>query len=555
MPIRASCPECHAEYDLADHLAGKRVLCAQCRCAFAVPVPAELAEAVQETPAAGGAIPVPAQDEEPRRRRGSSRASDDEDRPRRRSLESLTRPKPATNPVQTVIGCVVASAIFLMCGGCGLSVLLSRGHKQPGPVAVFPGAPQDVPWANPVDAPAAEKNFEIGNALFQQHRFQDAEAAYRLALGFRPDFPEARVALGKALARQDRYQEAEAAYREVIRLHPDSADAYLNLALALNELHRPADAAAAARDAIRLRPKDAEAHLALGNALNAQSRFKEAVAALDAAVALRPDDPEAHYSLGTALFNAGRYGDGKAAWKAAEKGFRQALQREPDSPLLNCRLGQALQEQGRLTEALAAMRRGNDLGAQDPEWRRPSAEWLRELEDLVKLDRRLPAVLRGDERPADAAEGLRFSWLCQRYRDRPRAAVRLAAAAFAADRNVADTMDMQYRYNAACAAAVAASGEGEDARQLPDKVVAMLRRQALVWLREDLALYRREVRVNRDNAVRWLVGVRMHHWLQDGDFNSVRGEALARMAEPDRRAWQELWAEVDALRNQVGGPR
>jgi hypothetical protein len=37
----------------------------------------------------------------------------------------------------------------------------------------------------------------------------------------------------------------------------------------------------------------------------------------------------------------------------------------------------------------------------------------------------------------------------------------------------------------------------------------------------------------------------MHRWLEDPDFAGVRGpEALARLPEPERRGWQQLWADV-----------
>jgi hypothetical protein len=52
------------------------------------------------------------------------------------------------------------------------------------------------------------------------------------------------------------------------------------------------------------------------------------------------------------------------------------------------------------------------------------------------------------------------------------------------------------------ASALAAAGRGDDARGLPDKVVVMLRRQALRWLREDLALYARQAEAGEAAAKR-----------------------------------------------------
>jgi hypothetical protein len=39
----------------------------------------------------------------------------------------------------------------------------------------------------------------------------------------------------------------------------------------------------------------------------------------------------------------------------------------------------------------------------------------------------------------------------------------------------------------------------------------------------------------------------MQHWLDDPDFNGVRGpDALAKLPESEREGWQKLWADVAA---------
>jgi hypothetical protein len=46
----------------------------------------------------------------------------------------------------------------------------------------------------------------------------------------------------------------------------------------------------------------------------------------------------------------------------------------------------------------------------------------------------------------------------------------------------------------------------------------------------------------------------MRHWLQDPHFAGLRGpEALALLPEPERPAWQKLWADVaDTLARAQG---
>jgi hypothetical protein len=40
----------------------------------------------------------------------------------------------------------------------------------------------------------------------------------------------------------------------------------------------------------------------------------------------------------------------------------------------------------------------------------------------------------------------------------------------------------------------------------------------------------------------------LQHWQKDPDLDSVRGkEALAKLSEAERAAWQQLWADVEKL--------
>jgi hypothetical protein len=141
-----------------------------------------------------------------------------------------------------------------------------------------------------------------------------------------------------------------------------------------------------------------------------------------------------------------------------------------------------------------------------------------------------------------------------RWKSHYAAAARFYTDAFGARPNLADDLHRQLRYNAACAAALAGSGHGKDAGQTDEKERGRLRRQALNWLRADLSAYRRLLEKEPDKA-RPIVQQRMQHWQQDKDFAGVRGEeALAKLPEPERREWEKLWTEVDALLQQASQP-
>jgi hypothetical protein len=171
--------------------------------------------------------------------------------------------------------------------------------------------------------------------------------------------------------------------------------------------------------------------------------------------------------------------------------------------------------------------------------------------ELAKY-RQLKAILEGTISPADAHEALTLAKMLRQFRKwnmATAAAARLYADAFAAEPRLTDPIDKN-RYNAACSAALAAAGQEEDGRLLPDKVADMFRRWSLRWLRDDLTAYAdlvQDTPAMKESIRRGLVS-----WKKDSDLVSVRdAKALDRLQENERVAWQELWRDVDELLKRV----
>jgi len=80
-----------------------------------------------------------------------------------------------------------------------------------------------------------------------------------------------------------------------------------------------------------------------------------------------------------------------------------------------------------------------------------------------------------------------------------------------------------------------------------------LRRQALAWLRDDLALYGK-LAEREDPAAKQTVRPLLGHWPEDTDLVSVRDrDALGKLPEAERQEWQKLWADVaDTLAKAQG---
>jgi tetratricopeptide (TPR) repeat protein len=265
------------------------------------------------------------------------------------------------------------------------------------------------------------------------------------------------------------------------------------------------------------------------------------------ALTLDPKSAKAHTNLGVALQAQGDL-------KGASECYKNALDLDPKFVQAHGALGRALLVQGAFPEARAATQQALDLLPQGHPLRPIVTRQLQECQRLLDLDARLTALLQGDDQPKDIAEQLALADLCRRYKQRYHAAARFYAAAFAAQPKLTPAQQAFRRYNAACAAALAAAGQGTDARKLEAKEKSRLRQQALTWLQDNLKLYTGQFE-DFDGKQRADLQKTLQHWQKDPDFDSVRGQvALAQLPAAERAAWQQLWAEVDQLLQKVGSP-
>jgi tetratricopeptide (TPR) repeat protein len=387
-------------------------------------------------------------------------------------------------------------------------------------------------------------NFKLARAL-PKKQMGEAVGYYRAALAVRPGTPAVLINLGNALLDQGQRAEAVRAYRRAIALDPKVPAAHNNLGNALFAQGRRAEAVKAYRRAIALDPKNAHFPTNLGNVLKVQGKLAEAVKAYRRAIALDPKDAWAHYSLGGALYARGKLAE-------AVKEYRRAIDINPKLLQAHAGLGPGLLVLGRFAEARRATRRWLGLLPDGNPLRRFAVQQLRRCQELLALDRKLTTLLQGTGKPDGPAEGLGFADLCVRYKKRYAAAARFYADAFAAHPKVAEDLQAGHRYNAACAAALAGCGQGKDATRLEAKEKTQLRGQALTWLRADLALRGKQLTGGKPPD-RQPAGQALRHWQKDPDLASVRNpKALAKLPEAERKEWEKLWAEVNAVLKKAG---
>jgi serine/threonine protein kinase/Flp pilus assembly protein TadD len=394
----------------------------------------------------------------------------------------------------------------------------------------------------------AAAHYNLGLALLETEDLEGAIAESRKAIEIDPKFADPHSTLGHALAIKGDQEGAMAEYHKAIEIDPNYAGAYNNLGLLLRDKGDWSGATAAFRKAVELDPKLAEAHFNLGVALNQMGDVDGAIREWRKATVRDPTMAEAHYNLGSALRMKGDF-------EGAVPSLRSAINVNPKHVQARGALGLVLLQLGRFAEArketmhcLVLLKSGESL-------HQFVSKQLHDCERMVALDDKLTAVLGGSVKTANTAECLALAELCQKpCKKRYLAAFRFFEQAFAAEPKLAGDQPSVARYNAACAAALAGCRQGNDAADLGEEECAKLRRQALEWLRADLAAWGRLLE-KEPNKARAPIVQQMRHWQADTDFAGVRGlDALAKLPEAEREEWQKLWQEVEALRQRAAKP-
>ncbi len=251
------------------------------------------------------------------------------------------------------------------------------------------------------------------------------------------------------------------------------------------------------RSAIRIKPGDADVHVDLGNGFLMQGNLDAGIDELKNAIRIDPRHAEAHAILGIALHRQGKLD------QAIEQ-LRTVLIFQPNLAEAHGELGEVLREQGKLDEAIYQIRAAIQI------------------------------------KPDVAEAHCMLGWALQ-------PSARYWNDAFDAQPALADDLAAANRYNAACAAASAGTGKGEDQPPLNDAARARWRKKALEWLRADLAERAKQAATNQ-RAARIDVSQELWYWKADRDLAGVRdAAALKKLPADEQQAFRALWSEFDAI--------
>jgi Flp pilus assembly protein TadD len=238
----------------------------------------------------------------------------------------------------------------------------------------------------------------LADALDTEDSLRIALIHARLAAHIRADLIEAKLLVAELLEAQEQYALAAQALEGV----PEGSPWYVTAEIRRANTQRGAgdlDAAIATLRALaESHPDQIEVHSALGDMLREAERFPAAAEAYSRAIELIDTPRPAHWVL---YYTRGIARERSGDWPAAEADFRQALELEPDQPLVLNYLGYSMVEQRQnLDEALAMIEKAV-AGQPDDGYITDSLGWV--LYRLGRYEEALPHMLRAVELVPDDA--------------------------------------------------------------------------------------------------------------------------------------------------------
>ncbi len=233
----------------------------------------------------------------------------------------------------------------------------------------------------------------LGNALRQTSRFDDAAVQYRFILDHPaaggPDPARVKFNLATVLGQAGKLDDSLALFSELTTSGSADASVYKNYGFFLQKAGRTADAAAALQKSSSLNPKDAAAALSAGELLAKSGQYDGAIAsltqalgpevspkldaaaeydgrfALGEAYAAKGDRPQGIKEFESAaalqpqnaapLYNRGVLQQQEGQSADAEASYRAALAKDPGNPQIGTALGVLLADRGSSAEAIALL--------------------------------------------------------------------------------------------------------------------------------------------------------------------------------------------------------
>src|SRR6202162_1378770 len=213
--------------------------------------------------------------------------------------------------------------------------------------------------------------FDLGFVENALGKVDDSIAAYRKAVGAKPDVFESNLNLGLQLAKTGQ-PDAEEFLRAATHLKPTSQPdegqyrAWLSLAETIHK-SKPEEALVAYQQAATLQHKEAEPHLSAGQLLELANKFADAEQEYKQALALDSHSTDAVIGLANLYMHGRRFPE-------AEDYMRKLLAEHTNSAPVHIQLGRVLAAEGKTDGALAELEAGIKLSPGDEAAQRDLAD-------------------------------------------------------------------------------------------------------------------------------------------------------------------------------------
>ena len=136
--------------------------------------------------------------------------------------------------------------------------------------------------------------------------YRDGKILFTHVIAHNPTARFAHRNLGEALSKEGKWNEALAAFRIAVEHTPDDDRDHSNVGAALIMLNRPEEAEEPFRRALALNPRSTYALQNFASLKIRQQRYREALDLFRRLVRVDPRNPSAHHGLGTALYFLGK---------------------------------------------------------------------------------------------------------------------------------------------------------------------------------------------------------------------------------------------------------
>ena len=258
----------------------------------------------------------------------------------------------------------------------------------------------------------------------------------------------------------------------------------------------------------------------------------------------RGDPAQARLRLGPLQPRQRPESQGKLDEAVAE--YREAIRLKPDDAEAHCNLGSILQSQGDYAGSLAMIARGMSWAPNSPAGAIPRRSglprpngWRRWPSGCRPCSRETTAPRTNAERPDSGPDVLRH----ETPRRRRPVLGRGPGGRPQARRRPPGPAPLQRRLRRGTGRRRA----GKDDPSPDEAARAKLREQAIDWLKAELAAWTKLLESGPPQARPFIAQI-LYHWKADTDLAGIReADALAKLPEAERKEWQTLWADVDAM--------